>query len=119
MDRDTFERLVQRALRRLPREFREKLENIAIQVEDAPSKELLQEMGMRSGTLLGLYQGVPLTERGWGYGNVLPDRIVIYQQTIERTAITPDEIEDAVLDVVMHEIGHYFGFDEQAPGMNS
>jgi predicted Zn-dependent protease with MMP-like domain len=70
-------------------------------------------MGIKQGTLLGLYQGVPLTEREWNYGNVLPDRIVIYQRPIEQTAQTPEEIEDIVLDTVMHEVGHYFGFDDE------
>ena len=113
MDKPSFERLVTTALRRLPRAFREKLENISIQIEDAPSAATLHDMGMESGTLLGLYQGVPLTERGWGYGNVLPDRIIIYQRPIEAAAASPREIEDTVLDVVMHEIGHYFGFDDR------
>lgn len=107
-----FERLVAKALERLPRAFKERLDNISIQVEDAPSREQLSEMGIESGTLFGLYQGVPLTERGWGYGNVLPDRIVIYQQPIEDAAATEQDIEDIVLDTVMHEIGHYFGFDD-------
>ncbi len=70
-------------------------------------------MGIRRGTLLGLYQGVPLTEREWNYGNVLPDRIVIYQRSIEQSARSMDEIEDIVLDTVMHELGHYFGFDDE------
>jgi predicted Zn-dependent protease with MMP-like domain len=60
-----------------------------------------------------LYQGVPLTEREWNYGNALPDRIVIYQQPIETAATSPSEIEEIVLDTVMHEIGHYFGFDDK------
>ena len=100
-------------MNRLPRKFKKKLENIAIQIEDAPSSDVLDEMGIRSGTLFGLYQGVPLTERGWSYGNVLPDRIIIYQKPIEETAHSPEEMEDLVLDVVMHEIGHYFGFDDR------
>jgi len=72
MDKDSFEQLVAAALRRLPRVFRQKLKNIAVQVEDEPSEDLLADMGIDEGTLFGLYQGVPLTERGWGYGNVLP-----------------------------------------------
>ena len=114
MDKPSFERLVTTALRRLPRAFRAKLENISVQIEDAPSAATLHDMGMKAGTLLGLYQGVPLTERGWGYGNVLPDRIIIYQGPIEEAAASPRDIEDMVLDVVMHEIGHYFGFDDRA-----
>jgi predicted Zn-dependent protease with MMP-like domain len=104
MDRISFEKLVSRALRRLPREFAAKLENISVQIEDAPSQETLREMGQ--------YQGVPLTERGWGYGNVLPDRIVIYQRPIEESASSPEDIEKTVAEVVIHEIGHYFGFDD-------
>jgi predicted Zn-dependent protease with MMP-like domain len=70
-------------------------------------------MGIRSGTLFGLYQGVPLTQREWNYGNMLPDRIVIYQRPIESVASSPEEIEGAVADTVIHEIGHYFGFSDK------
>jgi predicted Zn-dependent protease with MMP-like domain len=112
MDRPAFEKLVQNSLRRLPRRFKQKLENISIEIEDRPSPDLLKDMGIESGTLFGLYQGVPLTERGWNYGNVLPDRIVIYQQPIEAAASSSEEIEEIVRDTVMHEIGHYFGFSD-------
>jgi predicted Zn-dependent protease with MMP-like domain len=113
MDRIAFEMLVQNSLRKLPRKFKKKLANISVEVEDLPSRELLNDMGIRSGTLLGLYQGVPLTERGWNYGNMLPDRIVIYQRSIERVASSPEEIEKTVADTVIHEIGHYFGFSDK------
>lgn len=112
MDRLSFEKLVQNSLRRLPRRFKQKLRNISVEVEDRPSAQLLNDMGITSGTLFGLYQGVPLTERGWNYGNVLPDRIVIYQRPIEDAAASPSEIEKIVMDTVMHEIGHYFGFSD-------
>ena len=112
MDRPSFEKLVQNSLRRLPRRFKQKLKNISVEVEDRPSAELLSDMGITSGTLFGLYQGVPLTQREWNYGNVLPDRIVIYQRPIESAAASPREIEEIVLDTVMHEVGHYFGFDD-------
>ncbi len=113
MDRPAFEILVQNSLRKLPRKFKKKLANISVEVEDLPSRELLKDMGIRSGTLLGLYQGVPLTKRGWNYGNMLPDRIVIYQRTIESVAASPEEIERIVQDTVIHEIGHYFGFSDK------
>jgi predicted Zn-dependent protease with MMP-like domain len=113
MDRPAFEILVQNSLRKLPRRFKKKLANISVEVEDLPSRELLSDLGIRSGSLLGLYQGVPLTKRGWNYGNMLPDRIVIYQRTIERVATSPEEIETIVLDTVIHEIGHYFGFTDR------
>lgn len=110
MDRSAFEKLVQHALRRLPRRFKNKIKNISVEIEDAPSVALLKDMGIESGTLFGLYQGVPLTEREWNFGNILPDRIVIYQRPIESAAASSDEIEEIVTDTVMHEVGHYFGF---------
>jgi predicted Zn-dependent protease with MMP-like domain len=113
MDRSSFEALVDKSLRRLPRRFKKKLENISVDVEDRPTAELLRDMGITSGTLFGLYQGVPLTRREWNYGNMLPDRIVIYQRPIESAAASPAEIEEIVLDTVMHEIGHYFGFSDK------
>jgi predicted Zn-dependent protease with MMP-like domain len=113
MNRFSFEKLVQQSLRRLPRRFKKKLENISIEVEDRPSAELLRDMGITSGTLFGLYQGVPLTQREWNYGNILPDRIVIYQRPIESAAASPEQVEEMVLDTVMHEIGHYFGFSDK------
>jgi len=112
MDRLSFEKIVQNALRRLPRRFKKKLENISIVVEEKPTAELLRDMEIESGTLFGLYQGVPLTERGWNYGNMLPDRIVIFQQPIEEVASSPTEIEEIVMDTVIHEVGHYFGFSD-------
>ena len=105
--------LVQNSLRKLSRRFKKKLANISVEVEDLPSRELLNNMGIRSGMLLGLYQGVPLTKRGWNYGNMLPDRIVIYQRTIESVATSPEQIEKIVQDTVIHEIGHYFGFTDK------
>ena len=113
MDRLSFEKLVENALTRLPRRFKQKIKNISIEVEDIPSQELLRDMGIERGTLFGLYQGVPLTAREWNYGNMLPDRITIYQRPIEQTAQSPAEIEEIVLDTVIHEIGHYFGFDDE------
>jgi len=114
MDRIAFEKLVERALQRLPGRFKKQLKNISIEVETAPDEALLRDMGIASGTLFGLYQGVPLTEREWNFGNVLPDRIVIYQRPIEAEARSAVEMEEIVMDTVMHEIGHYFGFDDES-----
>jgi predicted Zn-dependent protease with MMP-like domain len=113
MEKKKFEQLVKRSLQRLPRKFLDALENISIEVEDEPDGEILDDMGIEDGALYGLYQGTPLTEREWNYGNVLPDRIAIYQGPIERDARTDDEVEEIVLDTVVHEIGHYFGFDDE------
>lgn len=112
MDRSSFEQLVANSLTRLPRQFKNKINNISIEVEDEPSPELLENMGIVQGSLYGLYQGVPLTERGWNYGNMLPDRIIIYQRPIERSARSLEELEQIVLDTMIHELGHYFGFDD-------
>ena len=113
MNRSLFEKLVERSLKRLPRKFLDALENIAIEVEDEPEDEILDDMGIEDGALYGLYQGVPITEREWNYGNMLPDRIVIYQGPIERDARNDNEVEEIVLDTVVHEIGHYFGFSDE------
>ena len=112
MDRTSFEKLVERSLRRLPKKFESELKNILIDIEAEPPEDVLDEMGIEDDGLYGLYQGTPLTEREWNFGNVLPDRIVIYQGPIERDARDDAEVEEIVLDTVMHEIGHYFGFDD-------
>ncbi len=113
MDRTSFEKLVENALARLPKRFKNRIRNISVEIEDAPSRATLREMGIGKGTLFGLYQGVPLTERDWNFGNVLPDRIVIYQQPIEQAAGSDEEIEEIVLETVVHEVGHYFGLRDK------
>ncbi len=113
MDRSSFEKLVQNSLGRLPRRFKNKIKNISVEIEDIPSRETLRDMGIRRGTLFGLYQGVPLTEREWNFGNMLPDRITIYQRPIEEAARSTEEIEEIVLETVIHEVGHYFGFTDE------
>lgn len=114
MRREAFEELVLAALDELPPEFREKLENVEITIEGWPSRHDLARAGIGpSGTLFGLYSGVPRTARGVWYGNVLPDRIVIYQGPIEAYCRSREEIVQTVRDTVMHEIGHYFGLSDQ------
>lgn len=115
MTRREFERLVERALRRLPRRFRERLENVAVVVEDWPDDETLAEMGIEPpDTLYGLYRGVDLTRRDLTYGNCLPDTITIYQGPIEEDCADEAEMADLVRETVMHELGHYFGLDDEA-----
>ena len=114
MTRKQFERVVERALRRLPRRFREKLDNIVVVVEDWAVDETLEEMGIEPpDTLYGLYSGVDLTQRDSTYGNVLPDTITIYQGPIEEDCATVEEMEQEIRDTVVHEIGHYFGLDDE------
>jgi predicted Zn-dependent protease with MMP-like domain len=114
MNRAQFETLVESALKRLPRQFREKLANIAVVVEDWADEDTLREMDIEPpDTLYGLYRGVDLTRRDSGYGNVLPDTIHIYQGPIEEDCGDPEEMADLVREVVVHEIGHYFGLDDE------
>jgi predicted Zn-dependent protease with MMP-like domain len=113
MTRQRFEKLVEEALREIPRRFRNEMKNVAVVVEDEPSQELLDEMEIEPGdTLFGLYQGTPLPERGWAFGNNLPDRISIYQRPTEEACETEDDIRDCVAETVIHEFGHYFGMSE-------
>ena len=114
MTRREFESLVDSALRKLPRTFREKLANIAVVVEDWADDDTLDEIGIGPpDTLYGLYRGVDLTRRDTSYGNVLPDTIHIYQGPIEADCEDPEEMADLVRDVVVHEVGHYFGLDDE------
>ena len=113
MRREAFEQLVTESLDGLPFQFRRAMRNIAVIVEAAPSRALLESMGLwPDQTLLGLYHGVPLPERGHSYGNVLPDHITIFQQPIEALCRTPEEIKDMVRETVIHEVAHYFGLDD-------
>jgi predicted Zn-dependent protease with MMP-like domain len=114
MTRRQFEALVERALRRLPRKFKDKLANIAVVVEDRPADETLAELGIEPpDTLYGLYRGVDLTHRDSGYGNVLPDTVTIYQGPIEEDCLDEEEMAELVRETVVHEIGHYFGLDDE------
>jgi predicted Zn-dependent protease with MMP-like domain len=111
--REAFTVLVEEALREIPRRFRKAMRNVAIVVEDDPSQDILEEMEIDEGdTLYGLYQGTPLTQRGWGYGNNLPDRISIYKNPIEEACADDEEIRDCIAETVIHEFGHYFGMSE-------
>ena len=113
ISRTEFERLVERALRKLPRRFRTRLENIAVVVEDWADAETLEEVGIEPpDTLYGLYRGTDLTRRDLQYGGVLPDVIAIYQGPIQEDCETVEEMEELVRDTVAHEVGHYFGLDD-------
>jgi predicted Zn-dependent protease with MMP-like domain len=114
MTRPEFEALVESALRKLPRPFKEKMANIAVVVEDWADDETLEDMGIEPpDTLYGLYRGIDITRRDSAYGNVLPDTIHIYQGPIEEDCGDPEEMAELVRDVVIHEVGHYFGLDDE------
>ena len=114
MEREEFESLVNIALETVPEWFREKLENVEIVIEDEPTGRVLRELQVgRGSALLGLYQGVPLDRRGFYYGNVLPDRIALYMGPILRLGGSDEEVAARVREVVIHEIGHYFGLSDE------
>ena len=108
-----FEVLVERALGGLPRQFKEKIRNVAVVVEDWADDETLEELGIEPpDTIYGLYRGTDITRRDSSYGNVLPDTIHIYQGPIEEDCADAEEMAELVKDTVIHEIGHYFGLDD-------
>ena len=114
MTRAEFERLVAEAVALIPKRFRREIKNLALVVEDAPSLELLDEMEIEPpDTLYGLYQGTPLTERGWASGNRLPDRITLYQEPIEADCEDEEEVRAVIGETLIHEVGHYFGMSEE------
>lgn len=114
MTREAFAALVQEAIDTIPRRFAREVRNLAIVIEREPSADLLAEMEIEPpDTILGLYQGTPLTERQWGHGNDLPDRITLFQGPIEEEAAgDEDEIVVAIGETLIHELGHYFGMSE-------
>jgi predicted Zn-dependent protease with MMP-like domain len=114
MTREAFRELVEEAIDTIPSKFAREVRNLAIVIEDHPSAELLDDMEMEPDELLlGLYQGTPLNERGWGYGNQLPDRITLFQRHIEADCEgDDDQIVVAIGETLIHELGHYFGMTE-------
>ena len=115
MTLEHFRELVEDAIDTIPLKFARQVRNLAIVIEDEPSDDLLDEMEIEEGdSLLGLYQGTPLNERGWGYGNQLPDRVTLFQHSIEDDC---DDDEDAIIiaigETLIHELGHYFGMSEE------
>lgn len=116
MERERFEELMEESLRELPAIFREKVENLAIMVEDEPEEQARFRHGPRGGPrrlLLGIFQGVPATQKSVWDIVTAPNRIVLYQKNIEAICRNDDEIREQVRKTVMHELGHYFGMTEE------
>jgi predicted Zn-dependent protease with MMP-like domain len=113
METEAFEELVAEALESLPDEFRQLMDNVQVLVAEWPTRDQLASVGLTARTsLLGLYEGIPLTQRGIHYGLVPPDKITIFQRPIERICWSDEEIRQQVTDTVIHELGHHFGIDE-------
>ncbi len=112
--REEFDTLVEEALESLPPALRERISNVVIVTENAPSPALLRRQGVpRGDTLLGLYEGIPLTQRTSHYGNVVPDKITLFKAPIEAAAgYQADRIREQVRRTVIHELAHHFGIDD-------
>ncbi|MBI5472812.1 MAG: metallopeptidase family protein [Ignavibacteriae bacterium] len=116
LSREEFESLVQSAYDSLPEQFQSNMENVQIVVDEAPTAEINARLGIRPPTvLLGLYEGIPLTKRGTSYGMypVVPDKISLFKHAIERSADTREELRSAIQRVLIHEIAHYYGMNEE------
>jgi predicted Zn-dependent protease with MMP-like domain len=111
--RQRFEQLVVEAMALIPKRFRREMINLAVVVEDEPGAELLDEMEIEPpDSLYGLYQGTPLPERSWGYGNTLPDRVTLFQKPIQEDSEDEDDVRAVIGETLIHEVGHYFGLSE-------
>jgi len=110
MDLTSFTAVVNATIESLPEQFREKLEDVAVVIEPRPHRT------RRGGMLLGLYEGVPITEWGREYSGKLPDKITLFQANIERVAQTEDEIPHVIRETLLHEIAHHFGFGHDKIG---
>jgi predicted Zn-dependent protease with MMP-like domain len=111
---DKFQQLVTEAIDSLPKRFRDAMVNMAIVVEDEPSPDQLQQVEVEPpDTIYGLYEGIPLPERQWAHGNVLPDKISIFRLPILEDSADEDDIVVGIGETLIHEVGHYFGLSEE------
>src|SRR5579885_95554 len=109
-----FDEIVEKALRNIPARFRSRMNNVAVVVEDEPATSLIRERGVSpGGTILGLYQGRPLSQRSVFEPFALPDRITVFQGPHERLARSREDLERLVEQTLWHEIAHHFGMNER------
>lgn len=116
MEKAEFERIAQEVLDSLPVTLRDRIENVHIAVEDEPTAEMIERMGVtRHSKLLGLYEGIPLTRRGASYGSspVVPDKITLFKWNIESFSVDDSSLREKIREVLIHEIGHYYGMTEE------
>jgi predicted Zn-dependent protease with MMP-like domain len=110
---EEFHALMEKAIEEIPEVFKSKIENLVFISEPYPSQSDLDRMGLKSKySLLGLYSGVPYTHRSTWYGNVTPDRIILFQRNIESHCRNIDQLYEKIKEVIIHEVAHYFGMDE-------
>ncbi|MBN1374637.1 MAG: metallopeptidase family protein [Dehalococcoidia bacterium] len=114
MEHEKFEKIVFDVISNMPDEFKELLDNVDIFIEDWPTREQLKSVGLRNkNSLLGLYEGIPRTNRGQNYNLVLPDRITIFKKPLEAHCSSVRELKEEIVRTVKHEIAHYFGIDDE------
>lgn len=113
ISRRQFDQIVQQAIARIPEEFRRHLDNMIITVQARPSLDLLEEMGYEPDeTLLGVYTGVPLTERSAIDPPLYPDAIYLFQEPLQEICESLEELEQEIEITVVHEVAHYLGIGE-------
>ncbi len=113
MDDQKFEELVQAGIDAIPERFIDKLDNVAIVIEDEPTPQQRRELKLQPGSnLYGLYEGIPLPKRGSNYTLVLPDKITIFKNPILESTSDENQVRELVAETVWHEIAHHFGLDE-------
>jgi predicted Zn-dependent protease with MMP-like domain len=113
MKREHFVKVVEEALDSLPQEFRSRIRNVAVLVEDRPPKQPAPRPGQQRRLLLGLFHGVPTTQKSIFHQPTGPDYVVLYQKNIEAVCSSETEVRQQVRLTVIHELGHYFGMDEE------
>ena len=104
-----FDEMVDRAYKKIPLYFRERMENVVIRIEELPPKHLTT----KTTTLLGLFEGIPSTKVSVSSQGVMPSKITLYEKTILESAISLSDLEKLILEVLMHEIAHYFGYNDE------
>jgi predicted Zn-dependent protease with MMP-like domain len=113
MKREHFVEVVEEALDSIPQEFRNRIQNVAVLVEDVPPNQRLLQPGKQRRLLLGVFHGVPTTKKSTFDLPSGPDHIVLYQKNIEAVCSSEAEIREQIRLTVIHELGHYFGLDEE------
>jgi len=111
---EEFQHYMEKALESIPEAFSEKMDNIVFIIEPYPSENDLARLGLNDRRqLLGLYSGIPYTHRNTGYMGTMPDRIILFQKNIESLCRTEEQLVDKIKEVVIHEVAHYFGMDDE------
>jgi len=113
VNEEEFHKMMDAAIESIPVGFKDKIENLAFIVEQYPTESDLGRLGLRNKyTLLGLYSGIPFTQRSTWYAGVTPDRIILFQKNIEAQCSNLAELKEKIREVVIHEVAHYFGMNE-------